>query len=575
MLSIANGQTVAVVPKGWVIHANSGSVTLNCGTVWGNMIIGGVAENRGTVTYNSGTITDNYGMVTYNFVGTVTDNYGTVTYNSGVAAIVRNNYGIVGLNSDNGLVISNKSAGIVKYNSSLVAANDADGTVLYNFGTITGGDGYVGLPQSGDNFANVDQFTFVNGKVRAAISPTHGAVGATAFMFDVEAAAAEGYVLDAGGESTEDVLEDDRWKHTTTHTNATIGPQWAVEAVVLDHDPLYDGGVVGDPAIVWSSSDTGVQTIDQAGNTHYVSEGVVRFIGSSAAIGTSPARVIESEELTSEATTEETYYTVTYTPETGSCREDATNAVDNRLAGKEKLIFDVRNHTATPPVYVRNTDCWAADLDLSGISPWNSQGGSNAAGTLISPRHIIFAQHFPVPAGPVGTGTVMRFVKSDNSVVERTLLARMNAASDIGIGVLSADIDDCTFAKVLPADYVTYLPNDGIRIPILGLDREEKALVRDVRRLYSILACHVPTDELRLSFYEDIIINDSGNPAFMIINDELVILCCWWYGGTGSGPAVHFHRAAINAAMATLDSANGFTPNLTLTDIDLSGFNSY
>jgi len=252
----------------------------------------------------------------------------------------------------------------------------------------------------------------------------------------------------------------------------------------------------------------------------------------------------------------------------GNVREDATAAADTRIAvpGKTKPIYSTQDHAA--PAYVRNVACWAADLDLTCISPWNSTGANTRAGTLISPRHLVWAQHYSIP-----NGATIRFVDASNNVVTRTVVnSQRIGTTDLRIGVLDSDVTGCTFAKVLPDDWATYIPTNGLEIPCLALDQQEKALVTDLYRVVSGggTAFQVPTDATRLTFYESLIPGDSGNPAFLIINGELVILTVWEFGGAGRGSSVTANKAAIEAAMVALGGT--YT---TLTAIDLSGFNSY
>ncbi len=126
VLDIASGQTVAAVPKGWVIYANNGTITTNNGTVTYNN--GTIITNDGTITtnYTNGTITDNYGTVTNNN-DTITANYSTVTYNSGT-------------------VVSNASGGNVTYNLGTVTTNASGGLVLHNYGTIGTDNGESDVP---------------------------------------------------------------------------------------------------------------------------------------------------------------------------------------------------------------------------------------------------------------------------------------------------------------------------------------------------------------------------------------------------------------------------------------------
>ena len=45
---------------------------------------------------------------------------------------------------------------------------------------------------------------------------------------------------------------------------------------------------------------------------------------------------------------------------------------------------------------------------------------------------------------------------------------------------------------------------------------------------------------------------DSGDPAFLLIGDEPILLYCLHYGGVGSGPPLHHHRKEIQKAMDDL-----------------------
>jgi hypothetical protein len=556
-LNIDGGVTVAVVPRGWVVGVNNGTITTNYGTVTTNNFVSTITTNYGTVTNNvlatvttnSGTVTNNNGTVTNNN-GTVTNNNGTVAFNTGT---VRFNFGTVTTNNSGGIVYG--------------------GTVGTNIGTHV-------IFQTGDCFPTVDTFEFQGNRVKATVPPTHGAIGDNTFQMSVTATPRAGKIVVDGGSSDDGGVQlDDLIKTTTTYTDPTVGTQWDVVVDILQHDPDYDGVATGDPVITLASSDDGIQTIDEAGQTTYISDGVVRFSATSDATDNSPSQTVYTGDLTSETSEPASYDIITYAPHPGSVRENAEDAVDDRIGvvGAELAIFDTQDHAT--PAYVRNTDNWTQKgtaLDLTCISPWNSTGANTRAGTLISSRHILFAKHYPI-----SNGATVRFVKQDNSVVDMTLLSQSNPASDIKVGLLSADVPaGISFAKVLPDDWDDYLPseytNAGQGIPTLGLDQQEKAIVTDISTLAGAnVSCQVPTDETRLSFYEPKITGDSGNPLFMIVNDELILLTCWWYGGAGSGPSVHNYRSEINAAMAALDTAAGNTPDKTLTSIDLSGFNTY
>lgn len=243
----------------------------------------------------------------------------------------------------------------------------------------------------------------------------------------------------------------------------------------------------------------------------------------------------------------------------------------NGLTGSASPIYTTQNHNT--PIYVRNSGCWASDIDLTSISPWNSTNQQFMAGTLISPRHIIFAAHYQL-----STGSTIRFVDNNNNIVTRTMTDKRTHPSyspyypDISIGVLDSDVpNSISFAKILPQNWTSYLPSlsPSKRLPCLVLDASETALISELGSLNTMATFYAPTLTNRLIFFENIVVGDSGNPAFLIVNGELVIITVWTYGGSGAGTSIVYHKDAINTMMSQL--GGGYS----LTEIDLSSFASY
>ena len=77
---------------------------------------------------------------------------------------------------------------------------------------------------------------------------------------------------------------------------------------------------------------------------------------------------------------------------------------------------------------------------------WNSNLVNRKGGTLITPRHLVWARHYSIPVG-----TQFRFVDKEGNVYERTSVANQNVApvpgdsspfpgKDIVVGELDADL---------------------------------------------------------------------------------------------------------------------------------------
>lgn len=292
---------------------------------------------------------------------------------------------------------------------------------------------------------------------------------------------------------------------------------------------------------------------------------------------------------------------------TNSLAKHISDSIDNRLLNKTPSpttinIFSTRDDNTN--TYIRNSQCWAANLDLTCISPWNSTGGSQRCGVLISPRHIIFAAHFQI-----NNNATIRFVDANNNVIIRTITNKLTHPNysnpipffpDITIGILDQDVpNSISFAKILPLNWNNYLPtltieNDniagGFAIPCLYSNQQKKAVITELRSLilpeeytlpppgsipwpengrFTNTLFRTPTITSRAGFFESIITGDSGSPAFLIINDELVLITVWTFGGAGGGTSLLYFKDDINNMMNTL--GGGYQ----LTEINISTFTNF
>ena len=236
----------------------------------------------------------------------------------------------------------------------------------------------------------------------------------------------------------------------------------------------------------------------------------------------------------------------------------AWDGVDRRIASSDPdtVLSRFVNYPAGADKdrFVLNPKFWAKGIDFSCVSPWNSAGGALRAGTLISKRHIIFAKHFPL-----ATGTRIVFVGEDGGVcpcyIEKT---KAVDKCDIMIGLLNAEVTPNIHpAKILPSDYAKYL-GDCKGLPVVTFNQKEKLLLTEASAMptnavpYRGFSSHAPHDEYRARFREKIVVGDSGNPAFLLVANQPILICCLFSGGAGAGPTPHTLKLEVQAAMDEL-----------------------
>ncbi|KAH3695107.1 hypothetical protein DPMN_082563 [Dreissena polymorpha] len=136
------------------------------------------------------------------------------------------------------------------------------------------------------------------------------------------------------------------------------------------------------------------------------------------------------------------------------------------------------------------------------------------------------------------------------------------------VGELDSDVpSSISFAKVMPRNLTKILPPFH-NVPVMDTDFEEKALVADLRLESGnmVWLTRPETSSIRNLFYEDKISGDSGNPVFLAVKNELVLMFMFTYGGAGSGTSVTAHFGDINNILANWGST------YRLTEMDLTSF---
>ncbi|MDE0836067.1 MAG: hypothetical protein OSA84_06920 [Akkermansiaceae bacterium] len=191
----------------------------------------------------------------------------------------------------------------------------------------------------------------------------------------------------------------------------------------------------------------------------------------------------------------------------------------------------------------RLADGWTRSMDMSGVS-FNDV----RTATLITPRHVVMAKHYSRNAAdPV------IFHDRGGKRIERKLIGFSAAAGDVMVGLLDEPV---------PGNYHSYaLPATGSDVagligkPVIVSDQKRSLFVHLIARIGGGIIVFRHDGREAHGWGKNLIVGDSGNPSFVIVGKELVLVETHTAGGPGSGPyygdpAV---QASVRAAVAKLD----------------------
>ena len=240
----------------------------------------------------------------------------------------------------------------------------------------------------------------------------------------------------------------------------------------------------------------------------------------------------------------------------------ATNSIARRIAGADPAVCLSRFSDYPPSKgklgfprclwekpFPANGKFWLKDVDFSCASPWSDESGTVRAGTLISKRHVIFAKHFPL-----WKGVRIVFVGMDGEACPLNIVATKELPnSDIMLGLLNYEVTpNVKPARILPDDYKKYI-GDGRGLPIVTFNQKEEVLLSQLWTITPTAVLNMrSTNETWRSLSRSIVTGDSGNPAFLLIGNEPILLYCLQTGGVGHGSSVLRYRKDIQKAMDEL-----------------------
>jgi hypothetical protein len=240
----------------------------------------------------------------------------------------------------------------------------------------------------------------------------------------------------------------------------------------------------------------------------------------------------------------------------------------------------------------RNENFWGKNIDFTAVSVWNDRGypagGASAdfrmrGATAVTPRHIVMAKH---SGAILSVNDKLWFVTSDGTWIQRTVSrVASDGSTDISVALLDSPLPSTIKpVKVVPSTFESYFDRDGVgnidsngRPICVGFDHEKKALFFSVTKAgagASKVIAYIdgslvpaPYDEIA----EDLASGDSGNPLFIIVDGEPVLITSWFT--TSTSPAYNSYISTINGLIASVDSAEGISTGHTLTEKSLTHLN--
>jgi hypothetical protein len=230
------------------------------------------------------------------------------------------------------------------------------------------------------------------------------------------------------------------------------------------------------------------------------------------------------------------------------------------IPGADRRLFST--FTASPIGWIRNAASWVRVFNWTGYSAGINGLGGVGGGTLITRKHVLLAHHVPYPARPFD----IFFVNANSRTFQyKVVNVQQVGDTDIAIGTLDRDADaSLNVYRVLPDNWLQYIANKSssfnvmgvagtevsVTLPVLYANQDRKVSTADVTQVRLGTAdMSIPSFEVARSFGEPIRVGDSGNPIFVQIGSELVLLGAFWKLGTGnviaSFPWLIAYRAPI------------------------------
>lgn len=225
-----------------------------------------------------------------------------------------------------------------------------------------------------------------------------------------------------------------------------------------------------------------------------------------------------------------------------SCNDN--NEVIGIITGTEtsNAIYSSYSSTANSTWASNN---WTGEVDFSGIA-----FDANRTCTLISPRHVLMATHYQR-----SVGSTIVFHNSNGDVHTAKLTAKQSVPDglnpDITVGLLDVDVPVKYYKILNPSnEWITCLDN----VLVVSTHHTRQASIREVSNISGLRIGFTSSNAVPTSYYASVVSGNSGNPNFLIIDGEPILISTFTYGGGGSGPFFSnpSNFNSINSIMASL-----------------------
>lgn len=170
---------------------------------------------------------------------------------------------------------------------------------------------------------------------------------------------------------------------------------------------------------------------------------------------------------------------------------------------------------------------WSSTFDMSGVS-----FDSRKTATLVTPRHVVMANHFKRKPGEK-----VVFHNRKGKRVERLLVDVRKVFTDVAVGLLD---------RPVPADLKVYpLPAPGTNgKELIGrlaavTDQNRRIFFHRIGSVSGGLSFRYE-DPPRVGWSKKLVGGDSGNPSFLPVGSELILIETHTGGGPGAGPYYGF-----------------------------------